>query len=164
VNIKSLTLAGLICAVSIVGEAILAGKDSNAILRSLKQPTWALPAWAWYLVGLAYYGACFLCLYRLSDAPPSTRMRFLGLTLTIVMMSGNVAWNFIFFRRRDLELSFWFFLPYSILILVLLYALSQIDRVSAEIFLIYFLYLPYALAWSYRTWKLNGNTKPASAA
>jgi tryptophan-rich sensory protein len=89
-------------------------------------------------------------------------MRSLGLTLTMVMMAGNVAWNFLFFRRRDLGLSFWFFLPYTALMLVLLYALSQIDLVSAGIFLIYFLYLPYALAWGYRIWKLNGNAKTVS--
>jgi hypothetical protein len=59
VNLKSLTVAGAICAAGIVGEAVLAGKKSNAILRSLKQPTWALPVWAWYLIGVAYYGRVF---------------------------------------------------------------------------------------------------------
>lgn len=153
---KGLSFAVAVCVAGVAAEAVLAGKDANAIMRSLKQPAWALPSWAWYFVGAAYYTDCFASLYRLRDASSATGMRSLGLGLVIAVMAANVGWNFIFFRRRDLGLSFWFFLPYTLLVLGLVYTLSRVDLVSATIFMIYLLYLPYALAWSYRTWKLNG--------
>ena len=153
---KGLSFAVAVCVAGIAAEAALAGKDAHAIMRSLKQPSWALPPWAWYFIGAAYYTACFASLYRLRDANSATGMRSLSLGLVIAVMAANAAWNFIFFRRRNLGLSFWFFFPYMVLVVGLEYTLSRIDLVSAMIFVIYLLYLPYALAWSYRIWKLNG--------
>jgi hypothetical protein len=48
------------------------------------------------------------------------------------------------------------FSPYALLVLILLNILSRIDRISLAVFGAYALYLPYALGWAYRTWKLNG--------
>ncbi len=146
-----------VCLAGMAAEAALAGRNPGAMLKSLKQPSWALPSWAWYLVGAAYYAACFVSLYRLKNASSAAEMRSLGLTLIIAVMTANTAWNFIFFRWKDFGLSFWFFLPYTALVLALVYTLSRIDLASATIFVIYLLYLPYALAWSHRTWRLNGS-------
>jgi tryptophan-rich sensory protein len=155
VNTKSLGFAIAVCVAGMISEAALAGKGANTVMRSLKQPAWALPAWAWYFIGMAYYAACFASLYRVNIGSGSGT-RLLCLALLIIVMAANAAWNFIFFRRRDLRLSFYFFLPYTILVLVLVCALSRFDWVSAVIFAIYVMYLPCALVWSHRTWKLNG--------
>jgi tryptophan-rich sensory protein len=138
-----------------ISEAAFAGRAANVIMRSLKQPIWALPVWAWYFIGLAYYAACFASLYRIANIVSASGARWLCLALLIAVMTANAAWNFIFFRRRNLGLSFYFFLPYTMLVAVLVYALSLLDWVSAMIFAIYLMYLPYALIWSHRTWKLN---------
>jgi tryptophan-rich sensory protein len=145
-----------VCVAGMASEVAFAGRAANSIMRSLKQPIWALPVWAWYFIGLAYYAACFAGLYRVMTIVSASETRWFCLSLVIVVMTANAAWNFIFFRRRDLRLSFYFFLPYTILVAVLVYALSRLDWVSAMIFAIYFMYLPYALIWSHRTWKLNG--------
>jgi tryptophan-rich sensory protein len=152
---KSFIFTMAVCLAGMASEAVLAGKDANTIMKSLKQPPWALPTWAWYFVGVAYYAGCFVSLYRLSSADSATRMRSAALALVLAVMAANAGWNFIFFRRRDLALSFWFFLPYTLLVLALVYTLSRINPASAAIFVVYLLYLPYALIWSYRTWKLN---------
>jgi tryptophan-rich sensory protein len=152
---NSLSFAISVCVVSMGAEGVLAGKNANAIMRSLKQPAWALPSWAWYIVASAYYVACFVSLYRLRNTHSDAGVRLLGLILTVAVMTVNAAWNFIFFRRKDFALSFRLFLPYTILVLALVCTLSRIDLLSATLFTIYLLYLPYALAWSHRTWKLN---------
>jgi tryptophan-rich sensory protein len=155
VNTKSLGFAMAVCAAGMASEAALAGRAANAIMRSLKQPTWALPPWVWYFIGLAYYAACFASLYRLVNILSLSGTGWFCLALVVAVMSANAAWNFIFFRRRDLGLSFYFFLPYTILVIVLVYALSRLEWVSAVLFAIYLMYLPYALIWSHRIWKLN---------
>jgi tryptophan-rich sensory protein len=152
---KSFGFAMAVCGAGMISEAALAGKAANKIMRSLKQPIWALPVWAWYLIGLAYYGACFASLYRLVNIVSASGTRWLCLALVIAVMTANAVWNFIFFRRGNLGLSFYFFLPYTFLVAVLVYALTRLDWVSAIVFAIYLMYLPYALIWSHRTWKLN---------
>lgn len=152
---KSLLFAGVVCAVGAAGEALCAGKRSNAIMRSLKQPSWAAPMPIWYLIGLAYYSACFMSLYRVAMIDPGT-LRLVTLALVTAVMATNAAWNFIFFRRQDWKLSFWYLMPYSALALTTMYALSRADGLSALFFVVYLFYLPYAFAWTYRVWKLNG--------
>jgi tryptophan-rich sensory protein len=151
---NSFTLPIVLCVAEVASEAALAGRNATAFMKSLKQPTWALPSRAWYFVGIAYYAGCFVSLYRLANSPPA-KGRSSALALVIAVMSCNSAWNFIFFRRRDFALSFWFFLPYTILVLALVFNLSRVSVVGTAIFVVYLLYLLYALAWSYYTWKLN---------
>jgi benzodiazapine receptor len=152
---NNLGFAIAVCVAGMAGEAALAGKDANAMMKALKQPAWALPTWAWYFIGFAYYAACFVTLYRLRNSGLIIPMQSLALALVIAVMIANAAWNFIFFRRRNFGLSFWFFLPYTTLVMALIYTLSRIDSLSATIFAAYLMYLPYALAWSHSTWKLN---------
>jgi tryptophan-rich sensory protein len=52
-------------------------------------------------------------------------------------------------------LSFLWFGPYSLVVLLLLWCMSKVDVLAACLLLTYSLYLPYALLWSYRVWKLN---------
>jgi tryptophan-rich sensory protein len=153
-NGKGVLYAGLLCVAAALGEALCAGKRPNATLRSLKLPSWAAPTPVWFLIGLAYYTACFLSLYRVSAAA-GARLRILTLTLIVAVMATNAAWNFVFFRRHDWQMSFWYLLPYSALVVAMVYTLSRVDGLSALFFVVYLMYLPYAFAWTYRIWKLN---------
>lgn len=77
------------------------------------------------------------------------------LTLVTGLILANAAWNFIFFRLQNLRWSLWFYIPYSLFVAVLIYALWPADRVSAILLLVYSAYLPYAFVWSYVILKLN---------
>ena len=109
--------------------------------------------WVWSLIGLAYYAACFLGMYRLLRFRPPYWQLACG--LIVVVLAGNAAWNYIFFRRRDLRLSFCFLIPYALVVAVLIGTLFLLDARSAIAFAAYGGYLPYAAWFSYRTWKLN---------
>jgi TspO/MBR family protein len=60
-----------------------------------------------------------------------------------------------FFRLHSLRWSFWFYVPYFVLVAALIRALWSIDRVSAILLVVYSAYLPYAFVWSYFVQKLN---------
>jgi len=153
-------IAGLICVISAAAEALLAGSDVERFLQELKQPPWALRKGVWFWIGFAYYGAVFVILLRVLDLRQTGEFTLLPLILLIAMMTLNAAWNFVFFRRRDLRLSFLWFAPYSLVVLLLLWNMSKIDVLAACLLLTYSLYLPYALIWSYRVWKLNMQVSP----
>jgi len=153
-------IAGLICVIWAAAEALLAGGDVEHFLRELKQPPWALRKGVEFWIAFAYYGAAFVTLWRLFDLRQTGESTILPLILLIAMMTLNAAWNFVFFRRRDLRLSFLWFAPYSFVVLLLLWCMSKIDALAACLLLTYSLYLPYALLWSYRVWKLNIRASP----
>ena len=153
-------IAGLICVISAAAEGLLAGSDDERFLQELKQPPWALRKGVDFWIAFAYYGAAFVTLWRLFDLRQTGEFTLLPLILLIAMMTLNVAWNFVFFRRRDLRLSFLWFAPYSLVVLLLLWCMSKIDLLAACFLLTYSLYLPYALQWSYRVWKLNMRASP----
>ena len=67
----------------------------------------------------------------------------------------NACWNVLFFRRRDLRLSFIAGAVYSVLALVLWLLLWHLD-VRAMLWLTpYIAYLPYANAFGYAVWQAN---------
>jgi len=137
------------------GEAIAAGKGAKATMRALKQPSWALPVVGWYVLGLLYYVVCWFVLYRVSNSALLNSMRKESLALMIAIMTANVCWNFIFLRHRRLALGFWYLLPYTFFVLVLLSMLARIDRQSELVFLAYVAYIPYAIGQTFRVWRLN---------
>ena len=153
-------IAALICVAYAVAESLLAGSDVERYLQELKQPPWSLRKGVWFWISFTYYGAAFVILWRLFDLRQTGESTILPLILLIAMMTLNAAWNFVFFRRRDLRWSFLWFAPYSLVVLSLLWSVSKIDFLAAGLLLTYSLYLPYALVWSYRVWKLNMRASP----
>lgn len=152
---RNLLITGLICVAAAGAEGLCAGRGVNQFMKRLKQPRWAPPLLAWYLVGLAYYVACFVALYRVLGTGLQEAAARVALILLLVLMAGNAGWNWIFFRQKNLRLSFWFFVPYSLLAGALLWSLVQVDALAAGVFAVYVAYFPYALAWGYQVWKLN---------
>lgn len=72
------------------------------------------------------------------------------------MLLINAAWNYFFFRSRNLLHCFLLSLPYSVIAVALFVLLAwKIDREAAWWILPYLPYLCYANVWGYRTWRLN---------
>ena len=145
-------LASLFVISGVIAEAICTGKEPSGVMKRLHQPRWAFPMVVWYLVGVFYYTMCFAVVYRIAT---SGRAEAAPLILIAALMLANAGWNSIFFRLRALRWSFWFYVPYVLLVSALIYALWSVDKVSATLLLVYSAYLPYALVWSYFVLKLN---------
>lgn len=148
-------LAALACAAGVGAETLLAGSDVSAQLKSIKQPSWALPLAAWIGIGLAYYAACFFVLQMLFEGSWTEGLRSIAILLLLVVMGANAAFNWVFFKRRWFGAAFWYFLPYTALITALIIVLAYVEVSGAVIFALYALYLPYALFWSFRVWRMN---------
>jgi tryptophan-rich sensory protein len=108
----------------------------------------------WFVIGGAFYVVCFTVLYRLWNLPASGA-RNAALALLIGMMGMNALWNYLFFRARNLFLSFFGFLPYGLVALALFVLTLELDRVAALWILSYVAYLVYATAWGYGLWRIN---------
>lgn len=143
-----------ICVVSAVLEGLFAGRGIKQRLAELRVPRFAPPLWTWIVIGLGYYAICFAVLFRLFSQE-KTGLRDAALVLLGVMMFINAAWNWFFFRSRNLRHAFAIGLPYGLVALALFAVLLRLDAVAAWWLLPYLVYLLYASVWSYRIMQLN---------
>jgi tryptophan-rich sensory protein len=147
-------IAGAICLAAVVAEGLLSG-DASAFLKSIKQPRWALPLPAWIGIGLLYYLACFFALTRVLAFGLHEPVAAGAFAALVLVMAANAGFNWVFFKRRDFRAAFYYYFPYGALVAVLIWLLARIEAAPAIAFAAYACYLPYALFWSYRVWKLN---------
>lgn len=149
-----LTYALVLCAISATLEGVLAGRGVQARFADLRLPRYSPPLPVWFVIGGLFYLVCFTVLYRLFGLPASGQ-RDAALALIVGMMLMNALWNYVFFRRRDLYLSFLACLPYGLTAVALFVLTLRLDRLAALALLPYMLYLGYAIAWGYGLWKAN---------
>lgn len=144
----------VICAISATLEGILAGRGVGARFADLRLPRYSPPLPVWFVIGGVFYLICFTVLYRLFSLPASG-LRDAALALLVGMMLMNALWNYVFFRVRDLFLSFVACLPYGLMAVALLALTLKLDRLATLALLPYILYLGYAGVWGYGLWRLN---------
>jgi tryptophan-rich sensory protein len=73
----------------------------------------------------------------------------------LLMMVGNALWNYVFFRARNLFVSFISGSLAPILDVTLFICLIQLDKTAAWALVPYLIYRLYAVWWGYGLWKLN---------
>jgi len=145
-------LAGLICVAAAGFEGLCAGRDPMGQLKALKQPSWSPPTWAWVLIGIAWYGICYVALVRLLPLWPHEP---LPLILLLKLMVLNALANIPAFRMRRLDLALAFFAIYWPVLAAFMWFVHPVDRPTFALFAIYGVYQLYALAWGYRLWRMN---------
>jgi translocator protein len=143
-------LALIICIAAAALEGALAGSGVRQRLASLRMPPYSPPFPVWLVIGVVYYAICFIVLRRLLASSFT-----LSLTLLVLILLANAFWSVLFFRWCDLRASFIAFVPYAIVVAVLVLSLSRIYPFGAALFMCYFIYLLYATWWAYRLWLLN---------
>jgi tryptophan-rich sensory protein len=148
------------CLVAALLEGILSGTQVKSRFAELQLPEFALPLWAWSIVGGAYYILFFYLLRSLLNRPLTPNCTPAALALTGTMLIANASWNWIFFRRKDLWLSFVFFAPYAFVALALAMVLHRLRSPLLWWYVLYLGYLGYATWWGYRVWRLNMHSRP----
>lgn len=133
-------------------EGMCAGRDPMGQLKALKQPSWSPPTWVWVLIGIAWYGICFVGLVRLLPLWPDYK---LPVVLLVALMLVNAANNVPLFRMRRLDLALAFFIPYWPLLAAFLWTVCPLDNLTCTLFAIYSVYQVYAAAWGYQLWRMN---------
>lgn len=132
----------------------MSGTDIKSRFAALRLPKGAPPLWAWAIIGSAYYVLFFFLLKSILGRP-STFWTSVTLTLTAALLIANASWNWLFFRKKDLWLSFVFFVPYLLIALTLAGVLHHICNPVSGWYALYPAYLVYAGWWGYRVWRLN---------
>ncbi len=151
---KNLLLSLALCLSFALIGGLLTGDALEGWFQYLNQPWYALPLWGWYIVGGLYYGITFTLLYRVFNLPQS-KQRKKALILTLAMMAGNEAWNYLFFGLESTFAAFVSILPFAVLVCILFFVLYRYERTSAWILLPYVLWLGYDILWTYGLWQLN---------
>jgi tryptophan-rich sensory protein len=159
-SVSSAILISLgICVISAVLEGVFAGKNVKSFFAKLQFPSYSAPLRVWYIIGVVYYVICFFILYRIFRYDGDGSIKYVALTLLLVMMGVNAFWNYVFFRAQNLFLSFFAFAFYPFIAIALFICLLQFDEMAAWSIVPYFVYLIYAVRWGYRLWKLNPNLR-----
>jgi tryptophan-rich sensory protein len=140
-----LTYALVLCAISAVLEGVLAGRGVQARFADLRLPLFSPPLPVWFVIGGIFYVVCFTVLYRLFSLPGSG-LRDAALALLVGMMLMNALWNYLFFRVRNLFLSFVACLPYGLVAVALFVLTLRLDGLAALALSPYILYLGYAIS------------------
>lgn len=100
-------------------------------------PPYSPPFALWVVIGAAYYAVCFTVLrYLLASGFFSPRV-VATLMLLILLLLANALWSVLFFRWRDLRLSFLAFIPYGLMIAALVALLLRTYPFGAVLFLCY---------------------------
>src|SRR5215813_8994278 len=153
-------LGVIICAAAAVLEAVLAGKGARQRLAQLRMPPYSPPFALWLVIGFLFYAMCFVILRYLLSTGLVFSSQVFALVLTVVLLLANASWSVLFFRWRDLRSSFIAFIPYTVLIAVLVAVLVSNYPFGAVLFICYGIYLVYATWWGYRLWLLNNSKDP----
>lgn len=143
-----------ICLLAATLEGLLSGNEPRQRFKQLRLPRYSPPFWAWILIGVLYYLMCFGILYRIFMSTLTT-YRWISLLILLALMSVNAAWNWVFFKARNLFLSYMAFIPYAVFALALFVLLLRFDRKAAWFVVPYLGYMVYANLWAYRLWRLN---------
>jgi tryptophan-rich sensory protein len=156
-----MSITALICSLaacfgSAALEGLAAGRGVKQRFAELRMPAHSPSLGAWIAIGVLYYVVCGILLYRVISGGLAGPSAVGALVLTILVMICNAGWNWLFFRRKDLRVSFLAFFPYGALVLALTVDLFRVDLWAAAAVTPYLLYLPCATWWGYRLWRLNG--------
>ena len=144
-----------VCVLTAALEGLCAGKNVKAYFATLRSPSYALPLWAWYIIGLGYYATFFFVLYRILNLTTDSILRPAAVSLVVFMMVANALWNYVFFRARKLFIAFVTGSAAPIFDAALFICVVGLDRVAAWSLVPYLLYRVYAVYWGYALWTLN---------
>lgn len=142
----------------------MAGASVKDRFAELRLPKAAPRLWLWAVIGGAYYVLFFFLLRSVLAQPPLSFWNVLSLILIAGLLIANAIWNWVFFRKKDVWLSFALFLPYLALAVTLAFVLLHMRSPLFGWFALYLAYLAYATWWGYRVWKLNRGSFSATTA
>lgn len=144
------------CALFALFGGVLVGEGLGAWYEALEKPWFLVPLWAFYAVGVLYYLAFAVVLYRILVHIEDWRARRICLALVLCVMLSNELWNYFFFGLRSTLAGFLGVALFLVPLSALIFALYKHERLSARLLAPYYLWVLYDLAWTFELWRLNG--------
>lgn len=124
-------------------------------LRALRQPPWSPQPWLWVILGLGWYSISFVGLVRLLSRTGTDA----AVALLVSLLVANALVNVPQFRWNRLDIAFFYLVPYWTLLAIFLVTVRIHDAITFRLFVAYAVYQPYAGAWQWQLWRLNGRTE-----
>lgn len=79
----------------------------------------------------------------------------LPVAAVIAVMIADAFWNYLLFRRKRFDWAFWYLFPYTLLVIIAVFAVFDIDRIAGILMACYLAFLPYDFAWTRALVRLN---------
>jgi tryptophan-rich sensory protein len=152
---SALFKTAFLCLVSLIIEIISATKSGKKWFVDLRQPEYSFSLSAWYFIGGLYYLAFGTIAYRQFHTYADI-FSLPVILLTFVMLINGLS-NFILFKYRSLKIFYIMLYPFCLLVIWLVTILLRRDTLSAELAIIYLIWLIYDIYYFYSLWKLNTN-------
>jgi tryptophan-rich sensory protein len=142
----------LVFAAAAVGA--FASANAGGFYRELVRPSWAPPAWLFGPVWSVLYALMGLAAWLVWRARGFHGARN-ALLVFIVHLAANALWTWLFFAWRQGGLAFAEILLLLALILATIVLFGRINRLAAVLLVPYLLWVAFASALTFSTWRLN---------
>ncbi len=148
----------LLAAAAAAAVAMLGGlmTDIGPWYRSLQQPAWKPPDWAFGPAWTVIYACTALSAARAWRDAPGPAQRSALLVLLAANAFLNVLWSGLFFRLRRPDWALVEVVLLWLSVLVLMVTVARWSRAAAWLLLPYLLWVAYAGALNWATVRLNG--------
>ncbi len=134
---------------AVLGNALI-GRDALRWFRDeLDHPATMPPFPLFLAVGIAYYSAIAVVLYRSLRRRDDRSAR-----LALLVLVLNEVWNVAFFGRRSTRNGFFGIVAFSVPLAALQASLRD-DRISSIVLAPYSIWVAYDLVWTYQLWRRN---------
>jgi len=156
---RALGMALVFVVVLAVAGVLLAGEGWQEWYEGLVKPGWLVPLWVFFPVAALVYALGVFLLYRINTRSlgNSRTTRWWLLVLTVLMLVGNEAWNYLFLGRQSVDGGFLGMLLFAGIVLALWVGLWRAGRRLEWLALTpYVLWVGYDVAWTFEVWRLNG--------
>lgn len=147
-----------VAAIAAVAVAVLGGlmTDIGPWYRSLQQPAWKPPDWAFGPAWTVIYALTAIAGVRAWREAPGRRERETMLVLFSANAFLNVLWSLLFFRLRRPDWALVEVVLLWLSVLVLIVVVGRWSRGAAWLLLPYLLWVTYAGALNWANVRLNG--------
>jgi len=150
-----ITAMGLVLGAAMLGN-LLAGSGLDQWYSGLRHPSFAMPRWGFLLVGLLYYTAMIVVLFRTLVLFERRGAAGQALVLVLATMGLMELWNLLLFNLQNPLAALVGMGPLLLTTLAAGMALRRVDTLSARLMLLWFVWLLlYLTPWSARLWQLN---------
>ncbi len=136
-------------------SGFLTREGTERFQQTVWQPPLSPPGIVFPIVWGILYALMGVGAARVYLAPPSDQ-RTRGLMLFLVQLFFNFLWSIIFFNLQNFGLALVWLIVLWVLILQMILAFRQVDRLAAWLQIPYLLWVSFAAYLNFGVWRLNG--------
>jgi benzodiazapine receptor len=147
-------LAWLLSCFAAAAIGAVASSEVGAFYEQLVRPDWAPPGWLFAPVWTVLYflmGVAAWLVWRVHGFKGGKT----ALTLFIIQLGANALWTWVFFVWRQGALAFVEIIVLWCLIVATAVAFRRLNAVAAALLLPYLVWVTFASALTFATWRLN---------